>query len=214
MITPVTTSPKLRSLKNIPARPAPTTCVIALEIQSRRQIENIFVPSLKAKSPKKTAVITELQRKWTIARLPRVARRCCVEPGCAVTNQSGGSITHARYVSVIETTFIETLVGIIRGANVCPLERRYQHPANDSHAAATIAAGPPYIRNIRKTAASVKLIAKRDLGNARLIRGAISTENRIIRKNAGPGAYERIVQRAKTSDIAPSAMIKPLATFV
>src|SRR4051794_16129220 len=39
-------------------------------------------------------------------------------------------------------------------------------------AATTIAAAPPNKRNERKTAQSEKLIAKRDLGSCRLIRGA------------------------------------------
>src|SRR6476659_5002384 len=104
-----------------------------------------------------------------MARLPSVDSKCCVEPTRAVRYR-GGTQSQAKYVSEMETTVIDTFVGTIMSSKAYPFDLRYRQPASDSHAAATIAAGPPYIRNIRKTAASAKLIAKRDLGRARLIR--------------------------------------------
>jgi len=46
-----------------------------------------------------------------------------------------------------------------------------------------MAAGPPYIRNVRKIEASEKLIAKLERGRVRLILGARMVENKTIARN-------------------------------
>lgn len=79
--------------------------------------------------------------------------------------------------------------------------------ATDSNAATTIAAGPPYKRKVRNTAASEKLIAKRDRGKVKLIRGPTKVENARTMKNP-----ELIVSPGKAAkdnamQIAPDAIV-------
>lgn len=80
----------------------------------------------------------------------------------------------------------------------------------DSSAAITIAAGPPYIKNVRKTAASEKLIAKRDLGNVRLILGAtITAKPRMTKKPQLNEAFGRS-DSARANDTVAARIRIPL----
>ena len=83
----------------------------------------------------------------------------------------------------------------------------------DSRAAITIAAGPPYMRKVRKTAASEKLIANRDLGSVRLIRGVITTEHaRITKKPQLSCAFGRSESARAKATVAARITI-PLKVF-
>jgi len=83
---------------------------------------------------------------------------------------------------------IDTFAGIICGLNGNPLERRYKQLASISTAASTIAAGPPYIRNVKKIKASAKLIANFERGSESVIRGAIKIENKTMNRYPGDNA--------------------------
>jgi hypothetical protein len=80
--------------------------------------------------------------------------------------------SRTKYVIIVDNAFIETLTGIINRPNLNPVERRYIQLANISPAASMIAAGPPYNRKVRKISASEKLMANRERGSGKLIRGA------------------------------------------
>jgi hypothetical protein len=83
---------------------------------------------------------------------------------------------------------IDTFAGIICGLKGNPFERRYKQLASISTAARTIAAGPPYIRNVKKIKASAKLIANFERGSESVILGAIKIENRTMNKYPGDNA--------------------------
>lgn len=93
------------------------------------------------------------------------------------------------------------------------MDRKYRQFATDSRAATTIAADPPYNKNVRKTAASEKLIANRDLGKARLILGPTRVENARTRMKPGVKVSRGKVASASEIQITPVAIVIPLARF-
>jgi len=117
------------------------------------------------------------------ATLPNVVNRCWVLPIRADTCTTSVTCSQIKYVAEIDTQCIETFVGIIHLPKKNPRDLRYRQLARLSMTETTMAAGPPYRRNVRKTAASEKLIANRDRGSVRLIRGPTRVEKAITRKN-------------------------------
>jgi len=108
---------------------------------------------------------------------------------------------------------IDTFVGIIRWLKECPRDRKYRQFANDSIAAKTIAAGPPYIKNVKNTAASEKLIANRERGRARVIRGATSVENTRITRNPQLKVADDNSVSANEKQTIAARMTIPLTIF-
>ena len=84
---------------------------------------------------------------------------------------------------------------------------------SDSRAATTIADGPPNIKNARKTDASEKLIANRDLGRARLIRGATMVEKARINRKPQLIVFAGRSASAKKKQAPPAAIIIHFAIF-
>jgi len=76
-------------------------------------------------------------------------------------------------------------VGIISLPNGNPFDRRYMQLANISMPERTIAAGPPYMMNVRKISASAKLIANFERGRESVILGATKIENTRMKRKPG-----------------------------
>ena len=94
-----------------------------------------------------------------------------------------------------------------------PFERKYRQLATDSRTAIKIAAAPPYKRNARKTEASEKLMANRDLGNCKLILGAIKVAKTIRSRKLQFTAAEGRVASAITVHATPAKIVVPFVRF-
>ena len=76
-----------------------------------------------------------------------------------------------------------------------------------------MAAGPPYIKNVRNTAASEKLMANLELGKVRLIRGPTIVENARITRNPMLKVSTGNPASANATQTAPAEMVIPFAKF-
>ena len=81
--------------------------------------------------------------------------------------------------------------------------------AIDSRAATIIAADPPYSRKVKNTAASEKLIANRERGSVRLIRGPTIVENASTNKKPKLNASRGRVASDKTMHTKPIEITIP-----
>src|SRR5678816_4412704 len=85
--------------------------------------------------------------------------------------------------------------------------------ANISTVARTIAAGPPYIRKVRKIKASPKLIANFERGSERVILGAINTPNSTMKRYPGERASSGKAATDAARHAAPAAIIASFERF-